>query len=207
MAKTMTPSVTDEQIDKAVAALRAALQKKRHEFLSEPVQLALGTDNLGMRLLAPFRELVEMHSNIIVRRVLVPVRSFQAALDATSRKQYTTKEVVDGVPDETEGGERDVLFVKPPANWYKNGLLTCQKVDEFLDLMGLEPDPHGVAAVNEADQAFADEHPHGTQWKNARGEYCYATFGHWNGERDVRVRRDDSGWDDYWLLAGRRKSA
>ncbi len=50
-----------------------------------------------------------MNNNIVaVRRVLVPVRSFQAALDATRCKQDTTQEVVDGVPDETEGGERDV---------------------------------------------------------------------------------------------------
>lgn len=205
MASTMTPSITDEQIEKAVDTFRAALRKKRGEFGSEAAQLALGTDNLGMRLLAPFRELVEMNSNMIVRRVLVPARSFQAALDATGRTQYTTREVVNGVAATTEGVEREVIFVKPPATWYKDGYITCQKVAEFLDTMGLEPDPHGAAAVNEADPAFADQHPNATQWKDGNDRYCYATFYRWNDERRVDVNRGGYDWDDYWFFAGRRK--
>ena len=160
-----------------------------------------------MRLLAPFRELVEMNSNMIVRRVFVPARSFQAALDATGRKQYTTREVVDAVQATVEGVEREVFFVKPPASWYTKSYISCQKVAEFLDTMGLEPDPHGDAAVNEADMAFADQHPNGTQWQDANGKYCSAAFLQWSDGRGVSVRRDDLGWGDYWSFAGRRKSA
>lgn len=209
MASTMNASndsMTDGQIEDAVNKFRDALRKKRGEFPSTAAQIALGTDNLGMRLLAPFRELVEMNSDLIVRRVLVPARSFQTALDATRRKQYTTRAVVDGVPATVEGVEREVIFAKPPASWYKDDIISCKKVAEFLDTMGLEPDPHGAAAVNEADPAFADEHPNATQWQNADGNYCYAAFDRWDDERSVDVDRYDGGWSDYWSFAGRRKS-
>ena len=207
MAQTMTPSITDEQIDKVLATFRAALTKKRTEFGSEASQLAMGTDNLGMRLLAPFRELVEANSTIIVRKVFVPARSFPDALEATGRKQYVTNEVATAVLSETEGVEREVIFAKIPASWYNNGYITCKRFDEFMDSIEIEPDPHGVAAVNESDPDFADEHPHGTQWKDAGGNYCCAAFSRWDDERRVFVGRDDSGWNDGWWVAGRRKSA
>jgi RNA recognition motif-containing protein len=46
----------------------------------------------------------------------------------------------------------------------------------------------------------------GTHWKDAKGNWCYATFHCWNGERGVDVNRDgDLGWHAYWWFAGVRK--
>ncbi|HEY4508887.1 MAG TPA: hypothetical protein VJC13_01220, partial [Candidatus Paceibacterota bacterium] len=74
MAKTMTASeMTDGQIDTAVDSLRAAMRKHRSEIPKDAAQQALGVDNLGMRMFAVFRGLVEAVSNLIIRIVDVDI--------------------------------------------------------------------------------------------------------------------------------------
>jgi len=34
----------------------------------------------------------------------------------------------------------------------------------------------------------------------------FATFDHWNGERNVNVNENDNDWDDNWWFAGLRNS-
>lgn len=41
-----------------------------------------------------------------------------------------------------------------------------------------------------------------TQWKDADGKWCYATFYRWFGKRFVNVYRYDYGWDDDWSFVG-----
>lgn len=125
-------------------------------------------------------------------------RSPQDAIAATGRNQYVNENVVAMMP-RGEGDEADVIFFKLGRS------VSDADLDKEYALRGLEPiDPYALAAVNEADPAFADEHPNGTHWKDADGNWCYIAFGRWRGVR-VFVRRDDGGWDDGWSFAGRRK--
>lgn len=69
MAQTMIASneaMTDGQIEEVVNKFRSALRKKRDNFPSDAVQRALGAKNMGMRMIAPFQELVEMHCDSMV---------------------------------------------------------------------------------------------------------------------------------------------
>jgi len=59
--------------------------------------------------------------------------------------------------------------------------------------------------VNEADPAFADEHPNGTHWKDAEGKWCFVAFVGWDDERRVNVHRSGLDWNAYWWFACVRK--
>lgn len=206
MTKIMTASpMTDGQIDNVVDKLRAALRKHRGEISTEVAQSVLGTDNLGMVLYSPFRQLAEMASNVIIRHVTVNRnRTAEAALAATGHKQYNTDVVVATMPN-GEGEEIKVVFFKPDLS-DKNGWISNDDLEVEFERRGLrQTDPFEAAAVSEADPAFADEHPYGTHWKNAAGKWCFATFGRWSDERELSVRCGDYDWHDGWWFAGVRK--
>ncbi len=197
--------MTDGQIENAVNKLRDAMRKHRSSITSDVAQQVLGVENLGMMMFSPFRERAEAVSNLIVRKVPVNRgRTQQEAIEATGRAQYTDRKVVDAMP-KGEGDEAEIVFFKPDLS-ERNGFISDDDLDKEYELRGLKPaDPISVAAVNEADPAFADEKPHGTHWKDAKGHWCYATFRRWLGERGVCVGRRDDGWGDGWWFAGVRK--
>lgn len=205
MAKTMTPSMTDGQIDKAVEKMTAGFRKKLRDhgdkLPSDAVQTVLGQKDFIPALFAEFRKRVEAVSNMIVRTVKVNrARSPQEALDATGRKQYTDKSVVKTMP-KGEGDETKVVFFKVGRS------VSDDDLEKEYELRGLVPvDAHSLCAVNENDQAFADKHPNGTHWKDSSGNWCFAYFYRWDGERRVRVFRYDGGWGDGWWFAGVRKN-
>ncbi len=115
------------------------------------------------------------------------------ALNATGRTQYVDKDVLATMPLNAEhGDEVDVYFV--PTKRY----VLAKEVPAFLAQYGLVPDPRAQAAVNEADPAFADECPNGSQW----GDDCYLTFDNWCDARYMSCERDDGGWDGRWFLSG-----
>ena len=210
MDKTMIVSeISDGQIDTAADQLRAAMRKHRSEVTKDAAQLALGADNLGMRLFAVFRELAEMMSGLIVHHVKVNrTRSPEQALIATGRKLYVTDSVVAAMPHGKGERVKLVYFEPSPDAYDKNRVMSCAALEREYDKHGLEPDPIAQAADNEADPAFADAHPNACQWKDADGNYCYVAFGRWRGERDVRVRRIGAGgWRVSWLFEGRRKAS
>ena len=200
----MTPSVkpmTSGQTDKAVANYRAMLEKHAPEFESEAVQAVLGRPDLASKMFAVFRALVEALSNLIIHIVKVNRgRTPQEALDATGRVQYTDKDVVATMP-RGEGEEAEVIFFNIAR------FVTNAELDQEYELRGLKPaDVYSLAAVNEADRDFAKEKPNGTQWKDAEGKYCFATFRQWgDDERRVSVYRDSHDWCDGWWFAGLRK--
>jgi len=156
-------------------------------------------------MFTPFRQRAEVVSNLIVRKAKVNrSRSQQEAIEATGRAQYTDRKVVDAMP-KGEGDEVEVVFFKPDLS-NRNGFISDDNLEKEFESRGLKPaDPISVAAVNEADPAFADEKPHGTHWKDAKGNWCFATFGHWFGERLVCVSENGSDWDVRWWFAGLRK--
>ena len=187
MAETMTPSITDEQIDKATDQLRAAMRKHREEIPKDVAQQALGVDNLGMRMFAVFRQVVEAMANMITRIVDV---------DNT---------VVTAMP-KGKGGKTEVIFFKPRPEAYANGLITDDNLEKEFEFVGLKPaDPCSLDQVNTDDPAFADTHPNGTHWKNAEGKWCFAAFRRWHGERIVDVREGGRDWSGVWWFAGVRK--
>ena len=206
MTQIMTATkMTDGQIENAVNKLRDAMRKHRSSITSDVAQQVLGVENLGMMMFTPFRVRAEAVSSLIVRKAKVNrSRSQQEALDATGRAQYTDRTVVDSMP-KGEGDEVEVVFFKPDLS-DKNGFITDDDLEKEFSLRGLKPaDPLSVAAVNEADPAFADEKPHGTHWKDTEGNWCCAAFSRWRGERGVRVNHYDYDWYDHWWFAGVRK--
>ncbi|MHB8860515.1 MAG: hypothetical protein ACYC48_02145 [Minisyncoccota bacterium] len=187
-----TKTITDGQIENTVSKLRDALRKHRSEFAAEAAQTVLGVENLGMELLAPFRARIEAVSSIIIRRVRVDrTRTPQEVIDATGRRQYVDSDVLATMP-KGEGEEVDVHFVPT-----KRFVLVVE-VPAFLAQYGLVPDPRAQAAVNEADPAFADKYPNGTQW----GDNCCLAFDRWFGERSADCFRDGSDWSVHWFLSG-----
>ncbi len=205
MAETMTPSkgITDGQIGKIKELLDPALRKSGLQ--NEPVQQVLKTPEQSgpmiAELVAVVRKYVEAVSSMIVRIVekVDRKRKPQEMLDATGRTQYTDRKVVDSMP-RGEGENAEVVFFKVGR------YISDDDLKKEYELLGLKPaDPYSLAAVNQADPAFADEKPNGTHWKDAKGNWCYATFDRWGGGREVGVHRIDYGWDGGWWFAGVRK--
>ena len=206
MTQIMTAAeMTDGQIENAVNKFRDAMRKHRSEITSDVAQQVLGVENLGMMMFTSFRERAEAVSNLIVRTAKVNRgRSQQEAIEATGRAQYTDRKVVDSMP-KGEGDEVEVVFFKPDLS-QRNNFISGDDLEKEFELRGLKPaDPTSVAAVNEADPAFADEKPHGTHWKDAKGNWCDAVFLRWYDQREVHVYRRDYDWRGYWWFAGVRK--
>ena len=201
MAKTVTTSrMTEGQIGRACEILGAKLRKHASEFPSDAVQQAFGQPELASDWLAVLRTRVEAISNLVVRTVKVNrTRTAQAALDATGRRQYTEKDVVDSMSQGT-GEEVEVVFFN------LGRYVSDVDLDKEYELRGLKPaDPYSLAAVNEADPAFAGTKPNATHWKD-KGKWCYAAFDQWrDGERNMDVYRCENDWDDRWWFAGVRK--
>ena len=203
MTEVMTPStkpITKGQAGKFIDVFIDALVKSG--LPSEPTQQVLEEQGAAVaaECVSIVRKRVDAMSSIIVRRVQVDIsRTPQQALDATGRKQYTDSGVVAAMP-KGAGGEVEVHFFKLDRYISDNDL-----EGEYAS-RGLKPaDPCSLAAVNEADPAFADEHPNGTHWKDAKGKWCFAAFDRWDDGRELSVDRYDNDWLDYWWFAGVRK--
>ena len=203
MAETMTASeivITAGQIAKINENLAAALRKSG--FSKDPVQKIIETqgDALVAEMVEPLRRRVEAISGFIVRRISVNrARTPKEAIDATGRQQYVTDSVVETMPH-GEGEEAEVHFFN------LDRYVSDSDLDKEYELRGLKPaDPYSLAAVNEADPAFADEYPNSTQWKDANSKWCYAAFYRWHDGRYVYVYRSVDDWDAYWWFAGVRK--
>jgi hypothetical protein len=198
---TMTPSMTPNQVNKLVEQFRAHATKHAAEFGSDAAQTALGTKGLVAEMFAPFRKRAELVSNMIVRHATVdPSLTGKQAIDATGHVQYLNDTVIDEMP---HGNVADV-----DVHFFKLGRsVSCTDLLEEYELRDLSPaDPFSLAAVNQADPAFADDHPNGTQWTDSAGKFCYAIFSHWGDERSVNVFQNDNDWFVNWWFAGVRKS-
>lgn len=201
MAKTVTPStITQGQIGKIQELLGAGLRKSG--FSCEPVQqvLEIQGDLLVTEMVSVVRRRVEAASNMVVRRVRVNrCRTPEQVIEATGRHQRINPNVVNAWPC-GNGEEVEVWFFK------LDRYISDPDLDREFELRGFKPaDPYSIAAVNEADPAFADGHPNCTHWKDASGNWCYTAFYRWGGGRSVGVGRNSSGWGGHWWFAGLRK--
>lgn len=207
MVETMNPSrsATAAQIGKICDLLTAKLRQA--DLPSEPTQQIIETQGeaLAVELVTVVRRRVEVISNLITRRVKVDrSRTPQQALDATGRKQYTNRSVVDSMP-RSRTVEVEVFFFKLDLS-QSGGYISDADLEKEYDSRGYKPaDPYSLAAVNEADPTFADTHPNATHWQDKNGNWCLAAFDLWNGERGVYVHRSGDGWSVSWWFAGFRK--
>jgi hypothetical protein len=101
------------------------------------------------------------------------------------------------------GGNKIEIVLFKPSPW--EDFMSEESLEKCFERRGFKPaDPISVAAFNEANPAFADKIPHGTQWKDAEGNWCFITFGRFGGERMVVVGQN-GGWVGPWWFAGVRK--
>ncbi len=199
--ETMTPSkeMTDGQIDKAVDSYRAVLRKHRSELGSENVQYILGQPEYVAEQVLVLRRRVESVSEMIVRHFKIdPNKSPNQMITALGRKEYVNVDVLSTMPA-PELLEGDLYFFPVKK------VIPVAEYDREFEIRGLVPHPYAQIQVNADDQAFADEHPNGVQWKDKDGNICCAYFDRWLGERKVDVNRYDNRWDDGWWFAGVRK--
>lgn len=199
----MIPSIepiTDEQINKLIKVFVTKLRRHKNELLANVIENMLRDPMLGDRLYKRFRTLVEVDNNMAVRTVTVNrKRSAREALKATRREQYVTDSLVAKMPKGT-ATKVEVIFFK------LGRYVTHAELNKEYKLRHLKPaDPFALAAVNQADPAFADEKPNITQWKNEKGKYCHISFSSDKIERDVAIREGDDHFHDEWWFAGVRK--
>ena len=199
----LASEMTDGQIDDLANKLRDAARKHRGEINKDHAQEALRSDNIGMRLFAVFRAIVEEISRQVVHIVMVDrTRTPRQALDVCGRRQYVDQKVAAAMPRGT-GEKVKLTYFKPrPEAFDADGRLSPQKLDDEYKFHGLKPDPQAQIDDNAANPAFTDETPNACQWVDKDGKYCCATFGRWRGGRDVRVDRDDDDWVDGWSFGG-----
>ncbi|MDP3875127.1 MAG: hypothetical protein Q8Q22_01240 [bacterium] len=199
---TVNKGMTGGQAGRITDRFQAKCRKDGAIFSKDTVQTVLDEEMDGLvgEMFEMLRVRVERRAGIITRHVRVNrTRTPQAVLDATGRKQYTDPNVVDAMP-RGEGEEADIHFFKPGR--YVND----SELEKEYELRGLKPvDPYSLAQVNVDDPSFADIHPNGTHWKNSKGQWCFAAFGRWCGERGVRVSESGNAWIDDWWFAGVRK--
>jgi hypothetical protein len=208
--KIVTPSqksMTEGQINKAVARYRTLLERHAKNFDAEAVQTVLGQSEFANEQFAVFRRRVEMMSNFIVRHVCVDrSQQPQYVLRATGRRLFVNDEVVATMP-RGEGEAEVVLFKPEPWEYTRPGFMSNEDLEKCYDRRSFVPaDPYSVAGMNRDDQALADKYPHTTHWKDAKGKWCFATFRRGGVGRLLFVDRYGSEWDDGWWFAGLRKS-
>lgn len=142
--------------------------------------------------------------NMIVRLAKVDrSRTSQQAIDATGRRQYVNKAVVGAMP-RGSGETVEITYLKIGRYIRNMADLVTTLADLGYELLG---DPLAVVADMEADPAFADEHPCADCWQDANGNWCYAAFLRYGGERGVYVDQDDFDWVGYWWFAVRKLSS
>lgn len=194
-----TQSITNGQIGQINDRLATKLRESG--ILSEEVQRVLMVPGGAAidEMVAVFRKHVEAQSEMIVRRVKVDrSRTPRQVVEATGRTQCVDDKVLATMPL-GEGEEVDVFFFP-----LKKGA-RAQEFEHALASRGLKADPYAQTAVNEADPAFADDHPNASQWDVQGRTSSYLVFNRWNNGRSVDVDRRDDGWGGHWWVAGVRK--
>lgn len=204
MAKTMLASgMTDGQIDDLANKLRDAARKHRDELEKDAAQEGLRSENVGMRLFAEFRRIVEEVSKRVVHIVTVDrTRTPQQALDACGRSLYIDKDVVAAMPRRSMEKARLVYFKPDSSVYYKNGAIDSAVLAHEYKKRGLIPDPQAQIDDNAANPGFADDTPNACQWIDEQGNYCHATFDRSSNERGVDVNRRGNIWFGTWSFAG-----
>lgn len=208
MSNIVSPSQQAEkmnprQIEKILSDFRAQLVKHRTEFKQGATQQAITAEGFVAGLFAVFQNYYGKFANMFIRVVSVNrARTPEAAIAATGHVQYTDKAVVAAMP-RGKGNKVTIMYFKLDLS-ERGGYISDDDLEKEFESHNLKPvDPFTLAADNEANSAFADEHPNATHWKDANGKWCHMAFLRWyDGKRNVVVDRHDGRWDDHWWFAG-----
>jgi hypothetical protein len=123
-------------------------------------------------------------------------QSPQDALDATERKQFTTKSAVNSMP-RGEGENVELRFFDLDYD------PTPTELDAEYKSRNLKADFFALAKHMQDDPAFADECPVVCQWDlGENGVASYAVFHRWRDERSVDVDRYGNRWNRLYRFAG-----
>ena len=196
---------TKEQFGRASDRFEERCRKNNATLPKDATQLVLEEegDELAQEMYEALRKRVERRTTMIVRHATVNRNQTpKQILDATGRKQYVNKDILETMPGKGEGAEEiDVYFFKL-GRW-----VGAEELEREYALRGLTPDPYAQAQVNTDDPEFATEHPNSTQWNRDGKVSSYLDFGRWGGGREVYCGRYDSDWnDDYWFSGVRNVS-
>ena len=146
--------------------------------------------------------MVEGAAKMIVRCVTVNRdREPQDAMRATGCCFYGNQAVIEAMP-RGDGDEVEVWFFK--SDRYMND---ADLEREYKSHNLVPVDPYSLAAVNEADPAFADKYPNATHWRNDDDKWCYAAFYRDDDGRNVQVRHRRIGWSHGQWFAGLRQQS
>ena len=140
--------------------------------------------------------------NTIVRMVrnIRRNRTPEQAINDTGRNKYVTDSVVATMPVGQGPEEVELVYFRLGRFVY------ADELEREYETRGLTPDPQAQTADNEADPAFADEHPNTCLWNRDGKVSSYLTFYRWDDERRVYCRRSGDFWHGFWWFAGVRKS-
>jgi hypothetical protein len=158
-------------------------------------------------VVALMRQYAEASQDIIIRKVKVNrFVTHRDAINATGRAHGLVDEEAVATMPLAQNDEETIFFVKLGRKdqifSHEEIEVICQeKLAKANYIFNGFMDPHSVAAYNQKDPAFADNHPNGTLW----GNKCCAVFGQLVGRRKVRVARADDCWRGYWWLACRAR--
>ena len=206
MVKTVSPSnteLTSGQTAKILELFSAGLRKSGLQ--NEAVQHVMTEQGpaLVAELIAVVRTRVEAVSALVVRSWTSDrTRTSEQVIKETGRRQYVDANVVKTMPRGT-GSHGQTTFFKLDLS-KRGGYISCADLGKEFALRALLPEyPDHLADINKADPVFADTHPNATQWQDADGNYCYAIFGRWVGERFVSVNRFGNDWRGSYWFAGR----
>ena len=203
MAKPMSASMSKGQArDLGKKVIEAALAHQV-EVGQEAAQQALEHPNIGTIVFDKFKEVAAQLAGQVVKLVrnIKRSRSAEQVLTDTGRKVYSNPAVVATMPRGTKSTARLHIFDVDKSK-YKNGVLACADLADEYKQRGLRADVEALADYLKKNPAAADEKWLACQWTDENGNFCCATFGRWDVERDVDVDRDDDDWDDYWSFAG-----
>lgn len=197
---TFNTPITEGQIGKINELLAAKLRKHTNALPKGAMQQLLEDEKLADALFEVMQKRINAVNGMIARTVKVNRnQSPQEALAATGRKRYTGDGGVESMPK--GGGEEVTVY------FFKVGKKISEaQLEKEFELRGLKAaDPYSLAAVNQADPAFADEHPNATHWKDKNEKWCCAYFDRWSDERGLGVFRYGRDWGGNWWFGGLRK--
>ena len=114
-------------------------------------------------------------------------RTPQRMLDVLGRVQWANRDVVDTVPrGKDQAG--NIYFWPVGRNISDADFEREYQADGWV-----AADPYLVAAMNQEDSEFADEHPNFAHWKDAQGRWCYLACGRLGDVRYVAVHHRAGG--------------
>ncbi len=198
--------ITDGQIENVVNKLRDAMRKHRSEISAERAQIALGFDNLGMRMFQPFREITEAVSRKFIRKVSVD-HSYHlrgVLFSLVGFNIYEESQEIDGV-SLVEKGEIDLHFFSLTTP-RRDGHISIEDLVKEYEQEGLKPaHPSHLALVIQQDRKLVDNLPNSTIWKNGKGHWCHLVAHRFGDGYQVRVAPTIVSLPSNWQFAGVRK--